>query len=81
MMEKSPAQTKVMNSTPTITPGAHPESPGLALPPIHCSAALRQTPGFISFYLYLSQYVPVKPKILLKNNHDVTITPKIAAIS
>lgn len=81
MMEKSPAQTKVMNSSAIVTPGAHPESPGLALPPIHCSTALRQTPGFISFYLHLSQYVPVKPKILLKNNHDVTITPKIAVIS
>lgn len=81
MTEECPAQTKVMNSTPTITPGDHPEFPGLALPPTHCSTALRQTPGFLSFYLHLSQYVPVKPKILLKNSHDVTITPKIAAIS
>lgn len=44
MMEKSPAQTKVMNSTPTVTPGALPESPGLAPPPTHCSDCFEANP-------------------------------------
>ena len=51
MMEKSPAQTKVVNSTPTVTPGALPESPG-ALPespglaplPTHCSDCFEANP-------------------------------------
>ena len=43
-MEKSPAQTKVVNSTPTVTPGALPESPGLAPLPTHCSDCFEANP-------------------------------------